>query len=333
MTAMENQMSEESNNVSEAVSAPQPEISGEEAVALANEAKATGKSVQELIEARNSQPAKSVINSQGNTEAAQQSMDKAEAREAIRKFKVKVDGVESEVDETELLRGYSHQKAANKILQEGKASRKQATEFLEMMKDPERFWEVAEKLGHSSEALATKRIIRQMEEDAMDPKDKELRDAKKRLAAIDDMEKKQKQQLEDSRMEEMKQKYVKDFEGQFITALQESGLPPTKPMIAEMAKYISRSAKIGFKMSPAEASQLVKEDIQKAQMSLVGNADGETLLKLFGDDVAKKILQARGSKVKQSSFSTPVEQGEKREVSQPNKRMTPKEWAEFKRKK
>ena len=133
----------------------------------------------------------------------------------------------------------------------------------------------------------------------------------------------------------MKQKYVKEYEEKFIGALKESQLPPTKAMVAEMAKYISRSAKIGYDMSPKEAAQLVKEDVQKAQLNLIGNADGETLLKLFGDDVAKKILAARGQKVKQPQdyLQTPKEQAEQRERTTPNRRMTAKEWREFNQKK
>ena len=304
-----------------------PELTGAEAKALAEESKATGKSIEELVKAKSGVQSKAPV--------APTSEQKEAAREAIRKFKVKVDGSELEVDENELLRGYSHQKAANKILQEGKAARKQAEEFLNLMKDPEQFYEVAKKLGHDPRSLSEKYLVQQLEEEMLDPREKELRDARKKLKSIEDMERQQKEMVEKQRLEEMKQKYVKDYEEKFVGALKESGLPPTKAMIGEMAKYISRSAKIGFKMEPSEAAQLVKEDIQKAQMSLIGNADGETLLKLLGDDVAAKILQARGSKVKSTGFNTPSVQGERREVQQSGKtgRMSPKEWAEFKRKK
>lgn len=304
-----------------------PELSGEQAKALAEESKATGKSIEDLIKAKQGSPAKAP--------AQPTSEQKEAAREAIRKFKVKVDGAEREVDENELLRGYSHQQAANKILQEGKAARKQAEEFLSMMKDPERFYEVAKQLGHDPRALSEKYLVSQIEEEMLDPREKELRDARKKLKAIEDMERQQKEAVEKQRMEEMKAKYVKDYEEKFTAALRDSGLPPTKAMVADMAKYISRSAKIGFKMEPSEAAQLVKEDIQKAQMSLIGNADGETLLKLLGDDVAAKILQARGSKVKQTGFNTPSVQGERRELATrtEGKRMSAKEWAEFKRRK
>lgn len=316
-------------------------VSGAEAVELAREAKATGKSIEEIYAAKQGKkpaergPDGKFQSNQPKEPSTQEALKEA-AAEAKRKLKIKEGDQEVEVDEDEVLKVYKsrkeHQRAANKELQEGKAARKQAEEFLAMMKDPEKFWEVAEKLGHKGRELAEKLMVKQLEDELMDPREKELRDAKAKLKQIEDMEKAQKEQLETKRMEEMKQKYVKDFETQFISALQESQLPPTKPMIAEMAKKISQAAKIGYKLSPKEAATLVKEDVQKAQLNLVGNADGETLLRLFGDEVAKKILQARGAKVKQQGFNTPQDQAERRELQTAKSgRMSPEEWAKFKR--
>lgn len=320
------------------------QVSGAEAVALAKEAKETGKTIEEVFLAKQGKApsqrgADGKFQSSQPKEQSNQEAIKEAAQEAKRKLKIKYEDREEEVDEEEVLKVYKsrkdHQRAANKELQEGKAARRQAEEFIRMMKDPEQFWEVAERLGHKNRELAEKLLVKQLEEDMMDPRDKELRDARNKLKAIEDMERKQKEAIEARRMEEMKQKFVKDFEAQFIDALKATDVPPTKDTIAEMAKYISKSAKIGFKMTPHEAAQLVREDIQRAQMNLIGNADGETLLKLLGDDVAKKLLQARGAKVKQTNYNTPSEQGQKREIdrSSSGKRMTPKEWREFNRKK
>ncbi len=306
-------------------------LSTAEAVALVNEAKAKGISVEELYKAKNGKV--SVPQAAAPKDQSNESAIKEAAQEAKRKLKIG----DEEVDEDEVLNVYKsrkdHQRAANKELQEGKAARKQAEEFLNLMKDPERFWEVAEKLGHKNRELAERLLVRQLEDEMMDPREKELRDAKAKLKSIEDMENKQKAAVEAKRVEEMKQKFVKDYESQFIDALKATDVPQTKATIAEMAKYISKSAKIGFKMTPKEAAQLVREDIQRAQMNLIGNSDGETLLKLLGDDVAKKILQARGAKVKQTNYNTPTEQGERREIqrSGDGKQMSHKEWREFNR--
>lgn len=299
-------------------------ISGVEAVALAAEAKATGKTVEQVF-ANKQAPKEPVIDP-----------IKSAAAEAMKKFKVKINGVDTEVEESELLRGYGHQSAANKIFQEGKQQLKQAEDFIAMMRDPDKFFEVAQKLGHDPRLLAEQRLIRDLEEEMMDPRDKELRDARNKLKQIDDMDRIQKEAVENQRNEALKAKYAKDYSDQFVSALEATNLPPTKAMVAEMAKYIGRSAQIGFEMTANEAALLVKEDILMAHQRLIGDADGEILMKLLGDNVANKVRKYDMGKVKnpESNLRTPETQGTRREPKQDSgKRMTQKEWNDFNRKK
>lgn len=258
-----------------------------------------------------------------------------EAIEQAKKYKVKVDGQELEVEEAELLRGYSHQRAASKALQEGKAAKQQAEDFVKMMRDPEKFFEVAAKLGHDPRLLAEKYVAAQLEEEFMDPRDKELRDAKKKLKTIEEMEAQQKAAVEAQRNEALKQKYAEDYTKQFTEALQESGLPATKPMVAEMAKYIARAAGIGFQMTAKEASQLVKEDVLNAHKRLIGDTDGEVLIKLLGEDVANKVRKWDTSRLKspEQNLKTPTEQqpGRERTKRTEGKRMSAAEWREYNR--
>lgn len=289
------------------VEAPTPDITGEQAKAMveAEKARANG------------------IVPEGAT--------KEEAREAIRKYKLKVDGEEVEVDEEELKRGYSHQRAANKILQEGRLARKQAEEFLAMMRDPNKLWEVAQKLGHDPRSLAEKHLVSQLEDEMLDPREKELRQVKRELEQIKEIERQQKEEVERQRNEALKAKYAKDYSDQFVAALQETGLPPTKPMVSEMAKYIGRAAELGFKMTAHEAAQLVKEDTQMAYQRLIGDADGEMLLKLIGEETANKVRKYDVSKIRtpESMLRTPDQQGEPRARKTSHKRMSASEWRKF----
>ena len=129
------------SSISEAPAIKAPsldQVSAQEARQLVEKAKAEGKTVEEVF-----------LASQGKTPEAPKSEGLGDiAKEAAKKWKVKVDGSELEVDEQELLRGYSHQRAANKLLQEGRAAKKQAEEFLALMKDPEQVYEVVKRLGH-----------------------------------------------------------------------------------------------------------------------------------------------------------------------------------------
>ena len=260
-------------------------------------------------------------------------LSKDAAREAIRKHKLKVDGQEVEVDDDELKRGYSLSKAAAKRLQEGTAAKKQAEQFIMMMKDPEKLQEAMLKLGYTRQQIrqmSEKVLAAELEEELLDPKEREFRQAKAKLQQYEELEKKRKEEIQRKRDEEMKAKYPDDYSKKFVEALKAHKLPGTKGTIAEMAKYISRSAKIGFEMTPAEAAQLVKEDIETAQKSLYGDVDAETLIRLLGDQGLQKIRQYEVSKLKNPDNPTPQEQGQRRQKS-PGERMTPAEWRRYNR--
>lgn len=263
-------------------------------------------------------------------------MTKAEAREEIRKYKVKVMGEEKEVDEKELIRGYSHQQAANKAMQEGLKSKKQAEEFIAMLKDEGRLFEVLEKIGHNPRTLAEKYLAQQIEEELMDPREKELKYTKAQLEAFKKKEEEAYKQAEEAKIKEISTKYAKEYTEQFTSALEGEKLPARKETIQEMAKYIKRATEIGFKMTAQEAAKLVKEDLLAKQRAIISEADGDTLISLLGEDTANKIRKWDTSRVKnpEQNLKTPEPRIDKtqRDRTRPNKRMTSQEWRDFNRK-
>lgn len=254
------------------------------------------------------------------------------AKEAMKKYKVKVSGQELEVDESELLRGYSHKQAAAKEMQEAKRLRKQNEEFVAMMKDPSKFFETGKKLGHDPRKLAEEFLAAQLKRELADPRDVELEDTKTKLKMYEELEQRQREAEKQRHHDEMKKRFAEEYKSQFIEVLETSGLPKTKEMVGEMAKYIHRASKIGFKMSPQEAAILVKEDLQTRVAAIVGQSEGDILLKLLGDDTAAKLLAARGAQVKDpnAQLTTPTEQT-RSERGKPRERMNQREWRRFNR--
>ncbi len=260
---------------------------------------------------------------------------KEAAKEAARKFKVKVDGEELEIEEEELKRGYAHQKAANKLFQEGKMLRKQSEEYLSMMRDPEKFFETAKKLGHDPRALAEKYLANQLEDELMDPKDKRIRDLESQQALRDQEKENEKKKEEDKLTQTLKTKFAKEYSDSFVAALQESNLPADKITVGEMAAYIGRAAAIGFKLSAKDAATLVEQDQElKAQKKFGKNADVKAIVKFLGPDNVEKIRVFLLEQLKnpEAGLTTPSEQGPVRERRTPSRRMTPREWREYNRK-
>ncbi len=261
---------------------------------------------------------------------------KEAAKEAARRHKIKVDGEEIEVDEDELKRGYSHQRVASKTLNEGKQLRKQAEEFAAMLKDPDKFFEVAEKLGHDVRSLTEKKLARLLEDELMDPAEKEAKLTKARLAEYERKDAEAKEEAKAKHTRELEKKYATEYETQFLAALKEAELPTNKPMIAEMAKYIGRAAGIGFKMTVSEAASLVKEDIKAHQARIFKDADAQTMLSILGEDLANKIRTHDISKLKSPEqflrtperSNSPAKPKQKREEAKP---MSAADWARFRR--
>lgn len=257
---------------------------------------------------------------------------KEAAQEALRKFKLKVDGQEVEVDEEELKRGYTHQKAANKKLQEGLKAKRQAEEFITLMKDKGKLFDALKKLGHDPRKLSEEFLASQLEEEMLDPREKELRQARQKLKEYEEQEQRKKEDADKKLQEEMKRKFSEDYSKQFVEALKTSGLPPTKAMVAEMAKYIKRAADLKFELTAVEAAKLVKEDVERSYTNLYGEADAETLIRLLGENGLKKIREFDTKRLKDPNavLATPTEQEPVRR-SDGIKRMTPQQWRAYNR--
>ncbi len=266
------------------------------------------------------------------TEATPQGGEaKAAAAEAMRKYKLKVDGEEVEVDEEELKRGYTHQRAANKKMQEGLRAKKQAEEFVRMMKDKGQLFEAIKKLGHDPRKLAEEYLITQLEDEMMDPKDKELKTYKTQLEQFQAKEKAAKEAQEKEAHEKLKAKYAEDYNKEFIEALKSTNLPPTKVMVAEMAKYIARAAAIQMPMTALEAAKLVQEDLDLFDKHRLQNADAEYLVKMLGEEGLNKVRTYDVSRLKDpaANLKTPQDQGEVTKRREHSKRMSPDEWRRF----
>lgn len=259
---------------------------------------------------------------------------KEAAAEAKRKLKID----NEEVDEDEVLKVYkarrSHQQAANKELQEGKKAKKQAEEFLTMMKDKQRLFDAIKQLGHDPRQLSEQYLAEVLTEEMMDPKEKELRDTRKRLQSYEENEKKEKERQAKEAEEKLKAKYADDYSKEFIEALKSTDLPATKEMVGQMAAYIARAAAIKFPMTAAEAAKLVQQDEDARVERRLANATPEQIVKILKEEGIAKVRGYDTARLKDpnAGLRTPTDQAESRSRREPIKRMTPQQWREFKRK-
>lgn len=236
-----------------------------------------------------------------------------EAKPEPRRYKVKVDGNEEEVDEETLLKAYSKIKAADAKFQEAAQIRKQSEQFIHLLKtDPIKVLSNP-KLGIEFRKLAEEYLVSQLEEESLDPKEKEFRAYKKQVDEMNAEKKRQEDVVESKRASELRDHYQNDYSTKITAALESSGLPKTQQTVKSMAFYMSEGLKRGYDLSPNDVAALVKQDYIDQQKALFSSLDGDDLEAMVGAEVAEKLRKNSLKKLKPQtqapkSYSAPRKQ-------------------------
>ena len=243
--------------------------------------------------------------------------EKAEAGSAGRKYTVKVNEEDVEVSEEELIRGYGRMRAANEKFEKAAAIEKNTAKLIETLKsDPAK---ILEHLGFDMRTYAEKVLAQQLEEELLPEEERERR---RREADLQTREEKLKQQEEEKRQAEaaaLQQKYASEYENTIVTALKESGLPKTPQSVKRMAELMYANLEKGVDLDAKDLVQIVREDYLGDIKTLLGELEGDSLLELLGEDVAKKLRKADLARLNQK----PEESTEKNDDT-PRKRRKPK---------
>jgi len=215
-----------------------------------------------------------------------------------RKYKVKVSDKEVEVDEDELLRGYSLSKASTQKFEEAAKIRKETAALVNALKTKEGMFSILQKLGHDPRALAEEYLHEVIQDETMDPKDKALKDRERELEKYKQMEAKRAEYIKAKRLEKMTQAQIEFYNQEFSKALDLGGLPKTKEVTQAMAKHIKKAASEGWELTPTDAAALVKHDMEQISQVNFRNLSGDQLLEFLGEEAIVRALQARGARVK-----------------------------------
>jgi hypothetical protein len=102
-------------------------------------------------------------------------------------------------------------------------------------------------------------------------------------------------------------------------------------MAKRMAYIMKKNLDLGLSLTPEDLAAEVKSELNGLLKALVGSAEGEQLVSLFGDDVAKKIRAYDVKKLKEgmkNNANTKKEEPVKAPKRDDGKPMTIEEWKE-----
>lgn len=245
-----------------------------------------------------------------------------------KKYKVKdEDGTEIEVDEETLLRDYQIRKASDKKFREAAMMRKQAEDFIHLLKTDPRKVLSNPSLGLDLRRFAEEYLVEQLEEEMLDPKEKEFRKYKKMVEDQQAKEKAEKDKQDQERAEALRAKYTEDYSKQIVEALNTSGLPKSEHTVKRMAYYMHEGLKNGIDLKAKDIVDLVRQDYLNEQKSLIGGLDADALIQILGEETANKIRKWDVSRVKAQTKTavTPQNQAPSVHVKE-KKKITKDEW-------
>jgi hypothetical protein len=245
------------------------------------------------------------------TKAAMEEAKPAETP-AVKKFKVKIDDQEQEVDEAELIAAYQIRKAGMKRFEEAKQEREmaakekaQAEELYTRLKSDPKSVLKDKSLGFDVRKLAEDILVEEFENELTDPKDREMRALKAEL----DKFKSEQEATAKAKEEEAKTlayqaeeaKWVKHYEVEIPKALTAVGLDFNDPaIIAAMDRAITED--LGAKLNtPLELlARDVKSQREATVKGLLKSLDPAQLYELLGSDGYKALTETVSKKFKPS---------------------------------
>lgn len=203
------------------------------------------------------------------------------------KFKLKVNGKEKELSTSELKRLASLSDAATEKFQSASQKEKEAQELKKAFesKDPVA---ALKRMGMDSKeikAVLENKLLEMIEEENLDPKDKELRDLKKRIAEQEEAEKRKKEEEETSTRQKELLKKQQEIETGIVEALSEAKLPKSPVILRQVIEQMLGMSKNGVEISPKDAVKLVQKGFEEELTEL---------LPQLGMDFIKKVLGAKG---------------------------------------
>lgn len=276
-------------------------------------------------------PAQQTVNqTQGPAGAHPQQTQSAQPTKAeqARMMRVKIEGKEVEIPESEVLAGYQQGKVASQRFQEAAAMKKEAQEILNLSKKDQR--EFFKRSGIDPRKWAEDFLMDELKRDAESPDQKKSRENEERLRQYEENEKRTKETAHKQENDRLTNEKRQEFDVMFVKALNESGLPKTPFTIKRMAELQLVNIKKGLELGPQQLAKIVREDYATEQKTLLSALDGDQLIEFLGPDLVKKLSKAQIAKLKARGVATSPRraQVQRDEPAEGNSRS---DWQEYQR--
>jgi len=225
-----------------------------------------------------------VVSDADVVEAGQQDGANSIEEQIYEKFLLKVNGEERETvykTKEDLVRDLQKAVAADQKFQEAAGLRQKYEPLVNKLRKPDTLIDALTELGYDSntlDQLAESRLVKRLEEEALDPRDRELRKVSKQLEEYRQKEQQAAQQAE-----------VDRWNSDIISALEKSGVPQSPGMINKVIDTLMYAYNNGLQITAEDAVPYAKKMYQQ---ELLNGVSAEQLMSLLDDDGLKILNKA-----------------------------------------
>lgn len=199
-----------------------------------------------------------------------------------------------------LLSSYKQAIHFNNATREAKNQQSQIEKFVQMMEtDPKgTLKQMFASKNTDLIKIAEEILMEQIENEMLDPKEKELKELRAAKERYEKQLEDQKKQHEQAEQERLSNQYIEQFETEIIHVLENSDLPKTENTIKRLANYKLLGLQKGVDIPFGKIAELVQQDIENEIAQLFGAGKSEKLMKLLGEDRLKEIRKTDIDRVK-----------------------------------
>lgn len=209
-----------------------------------------------------------------------------------KKYKVKVDDQESEIDEDELIRGYQKGKAGDKRLREAAQQQKQIKQFLDNLKKGDHNF-LAKVLGKDqAKKMAEKLLLEEIEYEELPEHEKTIRQLQREKEDLQKEKETQEKQRVLRERQALEKKASQELEEDVLTAIKESETKPSNLVLRSMVDHMKASLVHTKQKLPAkEALQYVHSILPKQTAEYIGSLPSDKILE-FKKLLPKNVIEA-----------------------------------------
>lgn len=224
-------------------------------------------------------------------------------------IKLTIDGKEIEYDISDrerLANDLQLAHGSDKRFKEAKKLRGQALDLInKILENPEEILtnEALKARGFDFRDVAERYLYKQLQLEQMSDSERRAYENEQRIKKYEEQEALSKKQIEEQKINTLKEQYRESYQQQFISAVESTKLPKAPWVFSRMAEHMKTAIRKGYKdVTPLDVAPLVKQEWLEANRATLANVSDEELSEVLPKEMAERIRKQNIAKSKQNLF-------------------------------